>query len=102
MKAHNALNDVHGHSLYDIEMNKVAPSSDYTKYAIIQCWYHKKNDDGTEVDIKQNFFDLPHMTTIREMKEKFADKMGVEAKKIMKAKFLRQPASAGFCHMTDD
>ena len=101
MVEHSALNNVRG-TLYDVELNKVQPSQDYTKYAIIQCWYTKKNDDGSEQEIKQNFFNLPHMTTVKEMKEKFSAKMGVDAKKISKAKFLREPASAGFCHMKDD
>jgi hypothetical protein len=101
LKAHNHLNEVSG-SLFDIELNKIEPSKNPMNYAIIQCWYTKKNDDGTEVEIKQNFFDLPHLTTVREMKAKFADKMGVDANKIRKAKYLREPASAGFCHMQDD
>jgi len=99
LATHAALNDQAG-DLFTIALEKVEHSKDPMKYAIIQCWYTKKDKAaGTEETFKAEFLDLDHMTTVLEMKEKFAPTMKCEPLDIKKAKYLREPASAGFCHM---
>jgi len=65
--------------LFTIGLVKVEHSKDPMKYAIIQCWYTKKDKAaGTEETFKAEFLDLPHSTTVLEMKEKFAPTMKCE------------------------
>jgi hypothetical protein len=109
--AHQALNNVSVGGLCDSNMKTVEPSMDPMKYAIIQCWYTKKSDDGKEeTTIKKDFRDLRHLTTVKHMKEEFYDSMGLEKKKngekdlkkIRQVKYLKSPASAGWCYMQDE
>lgn len=109
--AHQALNNVGVGGLCDSKMETVEPSMDPMKYAIIQCFYTKKSEDGKEeTTIKKDFRDLLHLTTVKQMKEEFYESMGLvvnkkgekDLKKIRQVKYLKSPASAGWCYMQDE
>ena len=70
----------------DIDDNTVAPSSDLTKYAIIRCVIKQKKELG-QVEFKANFFNLDHNTTVLQLKNLFAPKMGIAVQKITEVNF---------------